>query len=72
MSEPEPSPIVRTEALTGLIAELADQDVVVHLASVKGPVRDVLLRDGLYQTLGDRVHDHVDDAVRTLQRTTER
>lgn len=61
-----------TEALSELIAELADQDVAVHLASVKGPVRDVLLRDGLYRSLGDRVHDQVDDAVRALQRPTER
>ena len=57
-----------TEALTELIQELGDKGVAVHLASVKGPVRDVLMRAGLYQSLGDRVHNEVDDAVRAVAR----
>ncbi len=52
-----------TEALSELIQELGEKDVVVHLATVKGPVRDVLMRAGLYQALGDRVHNEVHDAV---------
>ncbi|HEU5085403.1 MAG TPA: solute carrier family 26 protein [Acidimicrobiales bacterium] len=52
-----------TEALTELIQELDEQGCAVHLATVKGPVRDVLMRAGLYQSLGDRVHNEVHDAV---------
>jgi len=55
-----------TEALAELIAELDREGCAVHLASVKGPVRDVLMRAGLYQQLGDRVHNQVHDAVRRL------
>lgn len=55
-----------TEALAELVQELDEQGRAVHLASVKGPVRDVLMRAGLYQQLGDRVHDHVHDAVLAL------
>lgn len=53
-----------TEALNELVDELTGDGVRLHVAAVKGPVRDVLCRDGLYQSLGDGVHDHVDDAVR--------
>lgn len=55
-----------TEALHEMIEELAKQDIDVHLASVKGPVRDVLMRAGLYQQLDDRVHPDVDSAVRAV------
>ncbi|MFP3905700.1 MAG: SulP family inorganic anion transporter [Acidimicrobiales bacterium] len=54
------------EALDELITELGSKGVVVHLAAVKGPVRDVLMRAGLYQRLGDRVHPDVDHAVVAL------
>ncbi len=54
------------EALNELIEELGAQDVSVHLAAVKGPVRDVLMRAGIYQALGDRVHDDVESAVTAL------
>jgi SulP family sulfate permease len=54
------------EALAELVQELGEQGCAVHLASVKGPVRDVLMRAGLYQQLGDRVHDEVHDAVLAL------
>lgn len=57
-----------TEALAELIQELGDKDCAVHIATVKGPVRDVLMRAGLYQSLGDRVHNEVDDAVRAAIR----
>jgi len=55
-----------TEALSELITELDEQGCAVHLATVKGPVRDVLMRAGLYQALGDRVHNEVHDAVQAL------
>jgi sulfate permease, SulP family len=31
----------------------------VHLANVKGPVRDVLIRSGLWSRLGDRIHPSI-------------
>ena len=54
------------EAVTELITDLAEDGVAVHLASAKGPVRDVLMRAGTYQQLGDRVHAEVHDAVLAL------
>ncbi len=51
------------DAFAELIVDLADAGIAVHLASAKGPVRDVLMRAGTYQRLGDRVHDQVHDAV---------
>lgn len=54
------------EALDELITELGSKGVAVHLAAVKGPVRDVLMRAGLYQRLGERVHPDVDHAVVAL------
>jgi sulfate permease, SulP family len=55
-----------TEALVELVDELEQQGIVVHLATVKGPVRDVLMRAGLYQAMGGRVHPEVHDAVLAL------
>jgi SulP family sulfate permease len=54
------------EAITELLEELDEQGIAVHVANAKGPVRDVLMRAGTYQQLGDRIHDQVDDAVRAL------
>jgi SulP family sulfate permease len=54
------------EAFTELIVDLAEDGIAVHLAGAKGPVRDVLMRSGTYQQLGDRVHDQVHDAVVAL------
>ncbi len=59
-----------TETLAELIGELESQGIAVHLAAVKGPVRDVLARAGLLQRLGDRVHDDVASAITAL--STER
>lgn len=54
------------EAFTELAQDLDERGIAVHLAGVKGPVRDVLMRSGTYQQLGDRVHDQVHDAVLAL------
>jgi SulP family sulfate permease len=54
------------EAFAELVVDLDEKGIAVHLASAKGPVRDVLMRSGTYQRLGDRVHDQVHDAVVTL------
>jgi sulfate permease, SulP family len=59
------------EALAELITELGERGCTVHLATVKGPVRDVLMRAGLYQSLGDRVHHDVHAAVEALTSTAD-
>jgi SulP family sulfate permease len=58
------------EALSELIVELDERGIAVHLANPKGPVRDVLMRAGTYQQLGDRVHDQVHDAIEALTPTS--
>ena len=58
------------EAFTELVVDLGEQGIAVHLASAKGPVRDVLMRSGTYQQLGDRVHDQVSDAIAALTTST--
>lgn len=54
------------EALVELAGELATRGVAVHLASVKGPVRDVLARSGADETFAGRVHDDVHDALASI------
>src|SRR5690606_5015518 len=54
------------EAVTELVVDLAEDDIEVHVAAAKGPVRDVLMRSGAYQDLGDHVHAAVHDAVTAL------
>jgi sulfate permease, SulP family len=54
------------DAFTELVVDLAEDGIAVHLATAKGPVRDVLTRAGTYQQLGDRVHAEVHDAVLAL------
>ncbi len=51
------------DALDELVTELTDRGVDVHLASVKGPVRDVLARAGLDARLAGRIHLDVAHAV---------
>ena len=60
-----------TEALSELVEELGHRDIDVHLAALKGPVRDVLTRAGLHQRMDDRIHVDVDTAVRALGPTTD-
>ena len=54
------------EMLHELIADLDDRGVELHLADVKGPVRDVLRRSGIWQQLGTRIHTSTHDAVTAL------
>ncbi len=51
------------EMLSETILDLDERGVMVHLTDVKGPVRDVLLRAGIWGDLGDRVHTSTHDAV---------
>ncbi|MFN3256573.1 MAG: SulP family inorganic anion transporter [Ilumatobacter sp.] len=56
------------EMLHEVFIEVADRNVALHLADVKGPVRDVLHNAGLWQELGDRVHTSTNDAVAAIRR----
>lgn len=55
------------EALHETITEYEERGVAVHLADIKGPVRDVLIRSGLWDHLGDRVHAEVDQAIAAIE-----
>ncbi|MDH3706185.1 MAG: sodium-independent anion transporter, partial [Acidimicrobiia bacterium] len=46
-----------------VLDDLDDMDVALHLTDVKGPVRDVLRRAGLWRRLGDRIHTSTNDAM---------
>lgn len=53
--------------LSDLITEYDERGIVVHLANMKGPVRDVMIRSGLWTRLGpDRIHPSVHAAVTAL------
>lgn len=58
------------EMLHDLLVELADRDVALHFADVKGPVRDVMRKAGIWQQLGDRVHTSTHDAVAVITQRT--
>ncbi|MEQ8439488.1 MAG: solute carrier family 26 protein [Ilumatobacter fluminis] len=44
------------EALSEILVELDERQVDIHLCDVKGPVRDVLRRSGLWDRLDGRIH----------------
>ena len=44
------------ETLSEILVELAERRVDVHLCDVKGPVRDVLRRSGVWDRLDGRIH----------------
>lgn len=52
-----------SEMLAELIEELQDRKVALHLTDVKGPVRDVLLRAGIWEQMGAHVHTSTNDAL---------
>lgn len=54
------------DMLRELLGEIADRGVTVHLTDVKGPVRDVLRRSGIWDALGDRIHSSTHDAVAAI------
>jgi len=51
------------ETLSEIITEFAESPVELHLCDVKGPVRDVLHRSGLWDELGGRIHATPHQAV---------
>ncbi|MGH1491936.1 MAG: SulP family inorganic anion transporter [Acidimicrobiales bacterium] len=56
------------EMLHELVAEIADRGVALHLSDVKGPVRDVLRRAGIWDALGEQIHTSTNDAMLALDR----
>lgn len=54
------------QMLSETLDELDRRGVELHLADLKGPVRDVLRRSGLWERLEGRLHPTVHDAVRAL------
>jgi SulP family sulfate permease len=58
--------VTGVEMLHELLEEVSERNVSFHLTDVKGPVRDVLRRAGLWDELGDRVHTSTHDAVAAI------
>lgn len=54
------------DMLRELLADLDERGVALHLASVKGPVRDVLRRAGLWDECASRIHTSTHDAVTAI------
>ena len=54
------------EMISEVLVEMGDRGVSLHLADVKGPVRDVLRNAAIWQKLGERVHTSTDDAVESI------
>jgi sulfate permease, SulP family len=52
-----------SHALAELDRKLDDAGVTLHLATVRGPVRDVLERAGLWERLHDRIHPAIPAAL---------
>ncbi|MDZ7734223.1 MAG: sodium-independent anion transporter [Acidimicrobiia bacterium] len=57
-------------ALVELVADLEDAGVELHLAVVRGPVRDVIERGGYWSRFEGRLHASVADAVRAVDPTS--
>lgn len=55
------------EMLHEVLTEVAERQVALHLSDVKGPVRDVLRRAGIWDDLGQRVHASTNDAVGAIR-----
>ena len=54
------------ETLAEVLDEYDDLGVPLHMTDVKGPVRDVMRRAGLWTRLGARIHPSLDDAIVSL------
>ena len=55
------------EALSEILTELDASTVTMHLCDVKGPVRDVLHRAGLWDRLDGRIHATPHQAIEAVQ-----
>jgi sulfate permease, SulP family len=57
-------------SLAELIEEFDDDGITIHLVNLKGPVRDVLIRSGLWQRLTTRIHPSIESALQALDGRT--
>jgi SulP family sulfate permease len=57
------------ETLSEIITELDESPVTLHLCDVKGPVRDVLRRAGIWGRLEGRLHATTHQAVQAIEGT---
>jgi SulP family sulfate permease len=55
------------EMLTEVIAELDERNIRLFLTDVKGPVRDVLWRAGIWEQLDDRIFTSTNDAITAVR-----
>jgi SulP family sulfate permease len=55
------------EMLSEVLDDLDDRGVALHLTDVKGPVRDVLWRAGIWARSANRIHATTDEAVRAIR-----
>lgn len=55
------------DMLAEVVAIIDETGVALHLAEVKGPVRDVLRRAGIWDRLGQRIHPGVHEAVEAIR-----
>lgn len=53
--------------LAELIPDIEALGVTFHLAEVKGPVRDVMHRAGLWEKFDDRIHASTCDVVLAIR-----
>ncbi len=54
------------DMLAEVMIELDEREVALHLADVKGPVRDVLRRAGIWSALDERIHTSAHDAIEAI------
>ncbi len=54
------------EMLSEVMPDLEDRGVALHLTDIKGPVRDVLHRAGIWEQLEGRIHASTHDAVKAI------
>ncbi len=55
------------EMLTEVVTDLDERDVRLYLTDVKGPVRDVLWRAGIWEQLDGRIFTSTNDAVTAIR-----
>lgn len=56
-------------AIAEVVQSFEDRAVSLHLAAVKGPVRDVLQSAGIWDRLAGRIHASIEEAMTTIQET---
>lgn len=51
--------------------DLATSGVTLHLATVRGPVRDVMQRAGIWDHMSGRIHPSIEAAIATVEPDSE-